>query len=354
MTPVRDVVIEGDVRSHARQQGAPHVGAAAARTYAVTAASSSSLVPLLVVGAPSEASRFVAEYNANGGRGRMRLAASLDASELDQLDSSIARHRPQRVILVDRRCTGHQLQQVLECCLRHDLPMQVPEPSNTADPVLILTGPDRVAYAVRPSAVHPHAYRAKRVIDVVTAAGLLAVLSPFFAVVAALGKLGSPGPTFYVSWRVGVGEQPFPCYKFRTMHVGADVLQEELESRNEADGCLFKIRDDPRVTRVGRFLRRTSLDELPQLANVLRGEMSLVGPRPLPLRDVSLMEGRFRSRHAVLPGMTGLWQVHGRSSLPAARMMQLDLDYIRRWSLGLDLRILLRTLDVIVRGKGAY
>jgi lipopolysaccharide/colanic/teichoic acid biosynthesis glycosyltransferase len=138
------------------------------------------------------------------------------------------------------------------------------------------------------------------------------------------------------------------------MYVGSDVLQEELESRNEADGCLFKIRDDPRVTRIGRFLRRTSLDELPQLVNVLRGEMSLIGPRPLPLRDVALMEPEYRSRHAVLPGMTGLWQVSGRSSLTAERMMQLDLDYIRSWSLGADLRILLRTLSVIVRGKGAY
>jgi lipopolysaccharide/colanic/teichoic acid biosynthesis glycosyltransferase len=284
----------------------------------------------------------------------MRLAVSLDTSQLDRLEESIAEHRPARVILVERRCSGDQIQRLLECCLRHDLPMQVPEPSHNGDPVAILSGPDRVAYAVRPSAVHPRQYRAKRVFDVITAAGLLAVLSPFFAAVAAVGKLGSPGPVFYTSWRVGVGEQPFPCYKFRTMHVGADVLQEELESRNEADGCLFKIRDDPRVTRVGRFLRRTSLDELPQLANVLRGEMSLVGPRPLPLRDVSLMDGRFRSRHAVLPGMTGLWQVHARSSLTAERMMQLDLDYIRKWSLGLDVSILLRTVGVIVHGKGAY
>jgi lipopolysaccharide/colanic/teichoic acid biosynthesis glycosyltransferase len=353
VTPVRDVVIRGDVRSHERRPGPPHVGAVAPRSNS-PAAGASALVRLLVVGAPADASRFVDEYNANGGRGRMRLAASLETSQLDQLEASIAEHRPARVVLVEKRCSADQIQQLLETCLRHDLPMQVPEPFLNGDPVAILSGPDRVAYAVRPSAVHPRAYRIKRIIDVATAAGLLAVLSPFFAAVAGLGKLGSPGPVFYISWRVGVGEQPFPCYKFRTMHVGADVLQEELESRNEADGCLFKIRDDPRVTRVGRFLRRTSLDELPQLANVLRGEMSLVGPRPLPLRDVSRMEGRFRSRHAVLPGMTGQWQVHGRHSLTASRMMELDLDYIRRWSLGLDLQILWRTFGVIVRGRGAY
>jgi lipopolysaccharide/colanic/teichoic acid biosynthesis glycosyltransferase len=353
VTPVRDVVIQGDVRSHERQQGAPLAGAG--RTDPRSKASgASSFVRLLVVGAPADASKFVDEYNANGGRGRMRLAVSLDSSQLDQLEASIAEHRPERVILVEKSCSSDQIQQLLDCCLRHDLPMQVPEPWQNGDPVAILSGPDRVAYAVHPSAVNPREYRAKRVIDVLTAGGLLAVLSPFFAAVAVLGKLGSPGPTFYISWRVGVGEEPFPCYKFRTMHVGADVLQEELESRNEADGCLFKIRDDPRVTRVGRFLRRTSLDELPQLANVLRGEMSLVGPRPLPLRDVSLMERRFRSRHAVLPGMTGLWQVRGRSSLTAEQMMQLDMDYIRTWSLGLDLRILMRTVGVILRGKGAY
>jgi lipopolysaccharide/colanic/teichoic acid biosynthesis glycosyltransferase len=353
VTPVRDVVIRGDVRSHERQQGAPQAGEAGTSPH-VEAQGVSSQVRLLVIGAPSAATRFVDEYNANGGRGRMRLAVSLDTSQLDQLEASIAEHRPERIVLVERRCSGDQIQQLIECCLRHDLPMQVPEPSHDGDPVAVLSGPDRVAYAVHPSAVHPREYRVKRIVDVVAAGGLLAVLSPFFAAVAVLGKLGSPGPTFYISWRVGVGEDPFPCYKFRTMHVGADVLQEELESRNEADGCLFKIRDDPRVTRVGRFLRRTSLDELPQLANVLRGEMSLVGPRPLPLRDVSLMDSRFRSRHAVLPGMTGLWQIRGRSSLTAERMMQLDMDYIRNWSLGLDLRILLRTAGVIVRGKGAY
>jgi lipopolysaccharide/colanic/teichoic acid biosynthesis glycosyltransferase len=284
----------------------------------------------------------------------MRLAASVAAGDLDELDASIQRHRPDRVILVERGCTAEQLQQLLDSCVRHSLPLQVPEPGHADEPVKVLSGPERVAYAVHPSALHPRQYRAKRILDVVATAGLLTALAPFFAAVAALSKTGSPGPVFYVSWRIGVGEEPFPCYKFRTMYVGSDVLQEELESRNEADGCLFKIRDDPRVTRIGRFLRRTSLDELPQLVNVLRGEMSLVGPRPLPLRDVALMEPEYRSRHAVLPGMTGLWQVSGRSSLTAERMMQLDLDYIRSWSLGADLRILWRTLSVIVRGKGAY
>jgi lipopolysaccharide/colanic/teichoic acid biosynthesis glycosyltransferase len=311
-------------------------------------------VRLLVVGARGAAEDFLAEYNADGGAGRMRLAGSLTAAELSRFDAAVREAHAERVVLVQRDCSGEQLQQIVDGCVRHDLPLQVPEAHAGDAPVAVLAGPDRVVYAVHPSAVHPRAYRLKRIVDVTAAAASLAALTPFFAAVAALSKASSPGPVFYVSWRVGVGEDVFPCYKFRTMHVGADVLQEELESRNEADGCLFKIRDDPRVTRIGRFLRRTSLDELPQLLNVLRGEMSLVGPRPLPLRDVARMDPRFRSRHAILPGLTGLWQVSGRSSLTARHMMQLDLEYIRTWSLALDLRILMRTLGVVVRGKGAY
>ena len=352
MTPVRDVVLQGDVRSHELEELPPATGAGFVRSAATPPPRAS--VRLLVIGNPDDATRFVEEYNADGGAGRMRLAASLDAGDLDAFDASVAECRPQRVILLDHDLSGDRLQHLLESCLRHDLLLQVPEPSRGEDPVWVLSGPDRVAYAVHPSAVHPRWYRVKRVLDIAASAGLLVVFSPFFAAVAVLSKMGDPGPVFYISWRVGVGEVTFPCYKFRTMHVGADVMQEELESRNEADGCLFKIKDDPRVTRVGRFLRRTSLDELPQLVNVLRGEMSLVGPRPLPLRDVALMDPCYRSRHAVLPGMTGLWQIKGRGSLTARRMMQLDLEYIRTWSLVLDLRILARTLGVVFHRKGAY
>jgi len=193
----------------------------------------------------------------------------------------------------------------------------------------------------------------KRALDILLAAVSLVVLAPFFLAVGALTKIVTPGPVFYVSWRMGVCETPFPCYKFRTMCVDADVRQEELESRNEADGCLFKIADDPRVTRVGRFLRHTSLDELPQLLNVVLGHMSLVGPRPLPLRDVRLMDPHYSRRHAVLPGMTGLWQVSGRSLLKASDMMELDLEYIRTWSLRTDLSILRRTIAVVFSRKGA-
>jgi lipopolysaccharide/colanic/teichoic acid biosynthesis glycosyltransferase len=350
MVPVWDVVLRGDVRS----QRFVDAGAGGARPTAVRPPSREARrIRLLVIGDAPEAARFVEVYNADGGAGRMRLAATLTLAELDGLDTALERSQPDRIVLLDRSCSRESLQALLDACVRRELPLQVPEYAYGGHPVTVLSALERPVYAVHPSAVRPHAYRLKRVFDVTAAATLLIVLSPLFVAAGALSRLGSPGPAIYVSWRIGVGEVPFPCYKFRTMHVGADVQQEELESRNEADGCLFKIKDDPRVTRFGRFLRRTSLDELPQLVDVLAGHMSIVGPRPLPLRDAALMDPRFRSRHAVLPGMTGPWQVSGRSSLTAAAMMELDLDYLRTWSLRTDLGILLRTFGVVVRGKGA-
>jgi lipopolysaccharide/colanic/teichoic acid biosynthesis glycosyltransferase len=143
-------------------------------------------------------------------------------------------------------------------------------------------------------------------------------------------------------------------YKLRTMVENADRLQESLEHLNEADGPVFKIKDDPRVTRVGRFLRQTSIDEIPQLLNVLRGEMSLVGPRPLPLRDVGrFTEATLVRRFSVRPGLTGLWQINGRSELSFERWMELDMQYIDEWSLGLDLKIIARTIPAVLRATGA-
>ncbi len=142
--------------------------------------------------------------------------------------------------------------------------------------------------------------------------------------------------------------------KFRTMHVDADVGQRALEPANEAGGALFKIRRDPRVTRVGRVLRRFSLDEIPNVLNVLRGEMSLVGPRPLPLRDFAQLEDWHRKRHLVLPGMTGLWQISGRSDLSFDDLVRLDFYYIEHWSVWLDVTVLLRTIPAVVARRGAY
>ena len=167
-------------------------------------------------------------------------------------------------------------------------------------------------------------------------------------------KLTSRGPVFYRSQRPGIGGRCFACLKFRTMVAGAEQLQDRLEEHNEMGGALFKMREDPRVTSVGRFLRRWSLDELPQLFNVLRNEMSLVGPRPLPQRDYDRLEDWHRKRYLVLPGMTGLWQVSGRSELDFDELVRLDFLYLERWSVFLDLTILLKTIPAVGRARGAW
>ena len=204
--------------------------------------------------------------------------------------------------------------------------------------------------------VSPHDQRllVKRAIDVVGAATGLLLTAPLWVCIAIAIKTTSPGPVFFAQERYGLRKRRFRMVKFRTMVSNAEQLQAGLESRNEATGPVFKITDDPRVTRVGRFLRRKSLDELPQLWNVLRGDMSLVGPRPLPMRDVRRFgEAWLMRRFSVAPGLTGLWQISGRSDLPFDEWITLDLEYIDRWSLGLDIQILLRTIPAVLRGAGA-
>ena len=194
----------------------------------------------------------------------------------------------------------------------------------------------------------------KRAFDLVVSGLLIIVLSPLMAVVFTLLKLDSRGPLFYRSRRPGLGGEAFDCLKLRTMVVGADQMQSTLEQDNEADGALFKIRRDPRVTRFGALLRRFSIDELPQLINVLKGEMSLVGPRPLPERDYALMTPRQRRRYEVLPGMTGLWQISGRSDLTFDELVRLDFQYLEAWSVSLDLAIIAKTIPAVLRRRGAY
>jgi exopolysaccharide biosynthesis polyprenyl glycosylphosphotransferase len=194
----------------------------------------------------------------------------------------------------------------------------------------------------------------KRAFDIVGATLLLVVLSPLLLAIVLAVRLSSRGPILFRSTRRGIGKRPFRCLKFRTMHSDAEERQADLEELNEASGALFKIREDPRVTLVGRLLRRFSLDELPQLANVLRGEMSLVGPRPLPERDYEMLEDWHRKRYLVLPGITGLWQVSGRSELDFDDLVHLDFIYLERWSLALDLTILLKTIPAVLSRRGAY
>lgn len=193
----------------------------------------------------------------------------------------------------------------------------------------------------------------KRALDVVVSVSALLVTAPILLLITILIRLDSPGPVLYAALRVGRKGKRFRCYKFRTMSAQANELREQLRKRNQRQGPCFKMVDDPRITRAGRWLRQYSLDELPQLWNVLRGEMSLVGPRPHPLDDVARYELEHLRRLDVTPGITGLWQVMARRSASFQTNMALDLEYIERWSLWMDLRILLKTLSVVVQGTGS-
>jgi exopolysaccharide biosynthesis polyprenyl glycosylphosphotransferase len=194
----------------------------------------------------------------------------------------------------------------------------------------------------------------KRAMDLTISLIGVILLLPFFALLALLIKLDSNGPVFFSQIRVGKDEKLFACYKFRSMRQGAEAEQANLRTLNEADGPIFKIRDDPRITRMGRFLRRSSMDELPQLFNVLMGHMSIVGPRPAPPSEVQRYQPWHKRRLEVAPGLTGLWQVSGRSELSFDEMVLLDLYYIEHWSPLLDVQIMLRTVPTVITGEGAY
>jgi exopolysaccharide biosynthesis polyprenyl glycosylphosphotransferase len=194
----------------------------------------------------------------------------------------------------------------------------------------------------------------KRLVDVVASVVLLILASPLLLICALLIHWTSPGPVFFVQKRVGFNKRRFHLYKFRTMVTGAEKMISDLEAQNEASGPVFKIKDDPRITRVGKHLRVFSLDELPQLINVIKGDMSLVGPRPLPVRDYDGFDLDWqRRRFSVRPGITCLWQISGRSNLTFEKWMKLDMEYIDNWSLALDMKILLKTIPAVLKGSGA-
>lgn len=194
----------------------------------------------------------------------------------------------------------------------------------------------------------------KRTFDFIFTSISLPFVLPIMAFIAIAIKLESPGPVFFTQQRVGLRKHLFPMLKFRSMYEDAEERLKEIEHLNEAEGPIFKMTNDPRVTKVGRFIRKTSLDELPQLFNVLVGQMSLVGPRPMSIRDVDLFDkGIQRKRFSVKPGITCIWQISGRSNLPFAKWLELDLEYIDNWSLTLDLKILLKTIPAVLKSKGA-
>jgi lipopolysaccharide/colanic/teichoic acid biosynthesis glycosyltransferase len=213
----------------------------------------------------------------------------------------------------------------------------------------------------RPSATRPPGLgeHVMRIVDVVFAAGILAVLALPMLVVPALIRLSSPGPALFRQRRVGAGREPFTFYKFRTMYVSCSdtshrtMIERELRGEDTSQGGSWKLDRDPRVTPFGKWLRRTSIDELPQLINVLRGEMSLVGPRPCLEWEAEMFPAQFAERFAVRPGMTGLWQVSGRSTMGTLDMLKFDVAYVRNRSLLGDLGILARTLPSMLEGDGA-
>jgi len=195
----------------------------------------------------------------------------------------------------------------------------------------------------------------KRCLDRAGAGLGLLLLSPFFALLAILIRLESLGPVLFSQTRIGLGGCPFKCWKLRSMYIDAEQRKQDLLEHNEMDGgTTFKMKEDPRVTKVGRFIRKASIDELPQLWNVFVGDMSLVGPRPPLPREVALYTARERQRLFVIPGITCIWQVSGRSDIPFPKQVLLDIEYIQKRSLWLDIKLLLRTLPAVLLARGAY
>ena len=260
------------------------------------------------------------------------------------------------VLIADPDFPQEQAVELVDWCHQHDIRVRV-APSTMEilmDRVEFVPGQTLPLFELKPPVFEGIDFAVKRTFDLVGSALLLLVLSPVLIVCAVAIRLTSSGPVIYRSPRPGIGGEIFDCLKFRTMYEDADERQAALEHHNELEGALFKIRRDPRVTPVGRLLRRWSIDELMQLINVLRGQMSLVGPRPLTVRDYEKLEDWHRKRYLVLPGMTGLWQVSGRAELEFDELVRLDFLYLERWSVFLDLTILLRTIPAVIRAKGAW
>jgi exopolysaccharide biosynthesis polyprenyl glycosylphosphotransferase len=275
---------------------------------------------------------------------------------LSDLSAVLAAERVQEVIIADPDFPQERAVDVVDSCHQRGVRVSV-APSTMEiliDHAEFVPGQSVPLFTLRPPVFQGIDYALKRSFDLVLASVGLVLLSPLLGAIALAVRLSSPGPVLYRSLRPGMGCQPFACLKFRTMRQDAELAQPALEELNESSGALFKIREDPRLTPVGRLLRRFSLDELPQLINVLRGEMSLVGPRPLPMRDFELLEDWHKKRYLVLPGITGLWQVSGRAELDFDDLVRLDFLYLERWSIALDLAILLKTIPAVLSRRGAY
>jgi exopolysaccharide biosynthesis polyprenyl glycosylphosphotransferase len=275
---------------------------------------------------------------------------------LEQLDAVIDRHRIDEVIIADPDFPQNRAVELVDVC--HSKGVRVRVAPSTMEILVhraeFVPGEAVPLFELRPPVFEGLDYVVKRTFDVVCSTLLLILLSPVLLASAVAVRVSSRGPVIYRSIRPGIGGVPFACFKFRTMYRDADQRQADLESLNEASGALFKMRDDPRMTPVGRLLRKYSIDELPQLVNVLLGQMSLVGPRPLPQRDFERLEPWHKKRYLVTPGITGLWQVSGRSELDFDDLVRLDFLYLERWSVFLDLTILVKTVPAVLTRRGAF
>ncbi len=309
-----------------------------------------------IVARPDLGYRVVGFVDDNPDKGYTDIGRFKALGPLDNLPAILDEERPDEVIITlpwmyHRKIMGI----VRECERRNARARIVPDlfqMSLTQVNVEDLGGVPLIG--VRTVSISKGALLVKRLIDVTVSAVGLLLCAPLFLLIALAVRLDSPGPVIFRQTRVGLRGRHFEMYKFRSMHVGAEEQQDMLAEFNEADGPIFKIRDDPRLTRVGRILRRLSLDELPQLVNVLRGEMSLVGPRPPIPAEVEKYQEWHKKRLEAPPGMTGLWQVSGRSRLSFDEMVLLDVYYIENWSLWLDFKILMRTIPKVLLGEGAY
>jgi exopolysaccharide biosynthesis polyprenyl glycosylphosphotransferase len=299
------------------------------------------------------------EYRFVGAVSRSEVPRGLAAlGSVADLRSILAEHDADELIVTDSDFGERELLEMVDQAHRAGVKVLV-APKTTellTQRAEYVPGQGTPLFELRPPVFVGTDWAIKRAFDIVVGVAVLVLGLPLWLVIALAIKLTSAGPVFYRDPRMGLHEQEFGLLKFRTMRADAAELQAELEQVNEASGALFKIRADPRVTPVGRLLRRYSIDEIPNIWNVLRGEMSLVGPRPLPLRDYNLLEPWHRKRYLVLPGMTGLWQISpsGRADMSFDDLVRLDFYYLENWSIWLDISVLAKTVPAVVARRGAY
>ncbi len=309
-----------------------------------------------IVAHPELGYQVIGFVDDNPTKGQTDLGKIKALGEIENLPALISEHQiglvivalpwmyHRKILRIMRQCEGQQIEvyivpDLLQTTIRH------------VDVEYLGEVP---VVGVRQNALGKGALFFKRALDLTVALLGMAIAWPVWLLIAILIKLDSPGPVIFAQTRIGKNGVPFTCFKFRTMRQGADAEKARLMARNEGEARLFKIKDDPRVTRVGRFLRRSSLDELPQTINVLRGEMSIVGPRPQVPKEVELYLEWHRHRLDVLPGITGMWQVSGRSELGFDEMALLDIWYVENWTPWLDIKILLKSVGVVLIRRGAY